>query len=125
MDNRTIARHLMLRARYLADRDAGLYRVRAYRRAAEIVLGMDEPIERIVNDHGGRGLRELPAIGSHIARTIETLVRTGQLPTVSESTHDTSVKRTRRATTTNAIRRALNGPGNDQCCSPVSAVCSK
>ena len=124
MDNRTIARHLMNRARCLADRDAGLYRVRAYRRAAEIVLGMDEPVERIVADQGHRGLRELPAIGSHIARTIETLVRTGQLPKVSETDHHAPVKRTRSATT-DMIRRALDGPGKEECCSPASAVCSK
>ena len=48
MDNRTIARHLMQRARCLADEDAGLYRVRAYRRAAESVLGLDEPLEQII-----------------------------------------------------------------------------
>ena len=125
MDNRTIARHLMQRARCLADEDAGLYRVRAYRRAAETVLGLDEPLERIVAERGRRGLRELPAIGSHIARTIETLVRTGQLPRVNESIRDAPVKRTRRAATTDVIRRALNGLRNERCGSPPSSVSSK
>ena len=125
MDNRTIARQLMHHARYLAEQETNLYRVRAYRRAAETVLGLDEPLERIVVERGRRGLRELPAIGSHIARTIETLVRTGQLPMVNESIHGTPVKRTRRAPTTDVIRRALNGPRNERCGSPASAVSSK
>ena len=87
MDNRTIARQLMHHARFLADQETSLYRVRAYRRAAETVLGLDEPLERIVAERGRRGLRELPAIGSHIARTIETLVRTGAMPTLIDGPH--------------------------------------
>lgn len=80
MDNRSIAQRLMQQARYLEGREASLYRVRAYRRAAETVLSLDTPVDRIVSEQGRRGLRELPGIGAHIARTIETLVRTGTLP---------------------------------------------
>jgi len=84
MDNRTIAQQLMHRARYLVDQHASLYRVRAYRRAAETVLGLDEPLETIVDRQGRRGLQGLPGIGDHIARALETLVRTGTLPDTSE-----------------------------------------
>ena len=84
MDNRTIARQLMHRARYLGDQHASLYRVRAYRRAAETILGLNEPVETIVDQQGRRGLRQLPGIGDHIARALETLVRTGTLPETSE-----------------------------------------
>jgi DNA polymerase (family X) len=87
MDNRTIAQLLMRQARYLVDRKASLYRVRAYRQAAETVLGLDEPLESIFAQRGQRGLRELPGIGAHIARTLETLVHTGALPTLIEDTH--------------------------------------
>jgi DNA polymerase (family X) len=84
MDNHTIAQRLMQQARYLEDREASLYRVRAYRRAAETVLGLDAPVDRIVCEQGERGLRELPGVGVHIARAIETLVRTGALPTLND-----------------------------------------
>ena len=84
MDNRTIAQQLMRQARYLGDQQASLYRVRAYRQAAETVLGLDEPLEGIVAKRGRRGLRELPGIGAHIARTLETLVHTGALPTLTK-----------------------------------------
>ena len=84
MDNRTIAQQLMHQARYLGDHQRSLYRARAYRRAAETVLGLDEPIESIVAQRGRRGLQELPGIGAHIARTLETLVHTGALPTLNK-----------------------------------------
>ena len=79
MDNRAIARKLMSWARYLADRKASLYRVRAYRRAAETVLGLDQPLEEIVDQKGRKGLEDLPGIGDRISRDLEALVRTGEL----------------------------------------------
>jgi DNA polymerase/3'-5' exonuclease PolX len=84
MDNHTIAQQLMRQARYLGDQHASLYRARAYRRAAEIVLGLDKPIEDMLAQRGRRGLQELPGIGAHIAQTLETLVRTGMLPTLNQ-----------------------------------------
>lgn len=84
MDNRAIAQQLMHQARYLGDQHASLYRAQAYRRAAETVLGLDEPVERIVSERGRRGLQKLPGIGAHIARTVEALVRTGALPTLNQ-----------------------------------------
>ena len=84
MDNHTIAQQLMRRARYLGDQQASLYRVRAYRQAAETVLGLDEPIEAIIAQRGRRGLQDLPGIGAHIARAVETLVHTGALPTLNK-----------------------------------------
>ena len=84
MDNRRIARELAHRARYLADSKCSLYRVRAYRRAAETVLGLDEPVEAIVARSGLQGLQTLPGIGDHLSKAIEALVRTGQLPNVTE-----------------------------------------
>ena len=83
MDNRTIAQQLMRQARYLGGQQASLYRVRAYRQAAETVLGLDEPLEAIVVKRGRRGLQQLPGIGAHIARALETLVPTGSLPTLN------------------------------------------
>jgi DNA polymerase (family 10) len=85
MDNRTLAHHLSKMARYLVDQRASLYRVQAYRRAAETVLGLDEPIEAIVARGGRKELKQLPGIGANISVTIESLVRTGELPKVKEN----------------------------------------
>ena len=62
MDNWTIAQRLIERAHELQDQPANLYRVRAYRRAAETVLGLDRPLEGIVEESGRKGLRQLPGI---------------------------------------------------------------
>ena len=52
--------------------------------AAETVMGLDEPVEEIVVQRGRKGLEELPGIGDHISRDLETLVRTGEMYKVKE-----------------------------------------
>jgi DNA polymerase (family 10) len=84
MDNRTIAQRLVAHARELEGQHVNLYRIRAYRRAAETVLGLDRPVEAIVEETGRRGLRRLPGIGSSLAEKIESLVRTGEFATVTD-----------------------------------------
>jgi DNA polymerase (family 10) len=84
MDNRTIATRLANAAHQLEGDRSNLYRIRAYRRAAEVVLGLDQPVEQIVTETGRRGLRRLPGIGTSLAETIETLVRTGEIGTLNE-----------------------------------------
>jgi hypothetical protein len=81
MDNRTVAEWLMKYAHYLEAREANLYRVQAYRRAAETVLGLQRPVAHIVAEAGRDGLEELPGIGSHLSYTIDGLVRTGEFRT--------------------------------------------
>jgi len=77
MDNRTIAEKLTGFAHYLESRRKNLYRVKAYRRAAETVLGLDEPVEAIVARAGRKGLEILPGIGRHLSGTIAKLLETG------------------------------------------------
>lgn len=84
MDNWTIAQKLIGRAHELEGRHVNLYRIRAYRRAAETVMGLDRPVEAIVAETGRKGLRQLPGIGSSIAEKIECLVRTGEFATLKE-----------------------------------------
>jgi DNA polymerase/3'-5' exonuclease PolX len=83
MDNRMIADRLMAYARFLNESDSNLYRRRAYRRAAEILLRLDQSVEVIVEQQGRKGLETLPGIGSHLAYTIEGLVRTGEFRTLT------------------------------------------
>jgi DNA polymerase (family 10) len=63
------------------DAEGGnLYRVRAYRHAADVILELEEPLALLLKRRGRRGLQELPGIGSHIAASIESLIRTGEMP---------------------------------------------
>lgn len=82
MDNRTIAERLTDYAHFLEAREANLYRVMAYRRAAETVLNWPRDMAEIVAEHGRDGLEALPGIGAHLSYTIEGLVRTGEFRTL-------------------------------------------
>lgn len=79
MENERIAHELFAFAEELDRQDASLYRRQAYRRAAESILALDEPVAEIALKQGRRGLGKLPAIGEHIARAIERLMKTGSL----------------------------------------------
>jgi len=83
MNNQTIAKTLLDFAHFLEGREPNLYRLRAYRRAAEVVMGLEVPVARIVEEKGSRGLQELPGIGSHLGYTIAHLVCTGEFRTLS------------------------------------------
>src|ERR1700738_38973 len=83
MDNRDIAQKLIDYAQYLETREANLYRVRAYRRAAETVLALQKPLADLVADKGRAALEELPGIGPHLSFTLEELARTGEFRTLN------------------------------------------
>ena len=91
MDNRTIARQLLDLAHSLETKRESLYRVRAYRRAAETILGLDQPLEEIVAHAGRKALKQLPGIGVSLSAKIETLVRTGEITNLMEEKHDSMV----------------------------------
>ncbi len=82
MDNATIAQRLLNYANVLEADEDNLFRARAYRRAAETVLRLNEPVADLLAREGRRGLEALPGIGSHLSLTIDSLVRTGELRTV-------------------------------------------
>jgi DNA polymerase (family 10) len=82
MDNLTIARKLNDYATYLEGEEPNVYRVRAYRRAAETVQALDRPVAELVAEQGRAGLEALPGIGASLAYTIEGLVRTGEFRTL-------------------------------------------
>jgi len=67
-------------ARLLEEQGANLYRVHAYRRAAEMLLHLDRPVSAILAAEGMEGLQRLPGIGETLARAIRDLVITGRLP---------------------------------------------
>jgi hypothetical protein len=88
MDNRTVAEKLLEHARYLDGQESNVYRLRAYRRAAETVLRLERPLAEVVAEGGRAALEALPGIGSHLSYTIDGLVRTGEFRTLnSEDGH--------------------------------------
>jgi hypothetical protein len=82
MDNRKIAERLTDYAHFLEARGANLYRVQAYRRAAQTVLTYPRPIVDIVTEHGRDGLEALDGIGAHLSYTIAGLVQSGEFRTL-------------------------------------------
>ncbi len=81
MDNQEIGRQLVDYAHFLEGRGDNLYRVRAYRRAAETMLGLPRNIVDLYQEEGPRGLRKLPGIGSHLSYIIENLICSGRFQT--------------------------------------------
>src|SRR5262245_17360314 len=85
MDNYTIAKKLLDYAQYLEAREANLFRVRAYRRAADTLLALRRPVADLVAEGGRSALEALPGIGSHLSYTIEALVQTGEFRTLDRT----------------------------------------
>jgi DNA polymerase (family 10) len=77
MENAAIAHELLRLARELAAEGDNLYRVRAYRRAAAQLFGLDRPLREIVAEYGTRGLTVLPGVGPSLAKTIAELAAGG------------------------------------------------
>jgi hypothetical protein len=79
MQNTEIACRLEEVAGLLTEQEAHLYRVQAYRHAANILRRLDRPVTEILQQEGPAGLRRLPGIGANLTRTICELVLTGKL----------------------------------------------
>jgi DNA polymerase (family X) len=77
MDNITIARRLMAHADTLGQHGSDLYRRRAFRNAAEVLLRLERPAAEIVATEGRSGLKALPGVGASLSRVIEELILTG------------------------------------------------
>jgi DNA polymerase (family X) len=76
--NESIASKLRQMADVLEQQNADGFRVSAYRRAAETVEGLEEPVSDLIRDGGRLALVALPAIGRGIAAAIDEMVSTGR-----------------------------------------------
>ncbi|MBK9013958.1 MAG: DNA-binding protein [Saprospiraceae bacterium] len=76
--NRDIANLLNDIANLLEMQDANPHRIRAYRRAANIILQRAENLSDVVAGGDGVALESIPGIGESLARTIEEYVKTGK-----------------------------------------------
>jgi hypothetical protein len=79
MSNEEIANRLERLAELLEAQKANIYRVRAYRQAAETLRHLGQSAHEILQHTGLEGLRRLPNIGESISRSIEQLIDTGKI----------------------------------------------
>lgn len=77
--NEEIANKLREIASLLEQQDANPFRINAYRRAANTIESLTEPLKEIVEKQGIAGLTSLQGIGEGIARSIYEFVATGKM----------------------------------------------
>jgi hypothetical protein len=77
-ENALIAERLRETASLLEQQGANRFRVAAYRKAADTVESVPEPLSLIFHTEGFQGLTALPAIGTQIGRAIAEMIRTGR-----------------------------------------------
>jgi hypothetical protein len=80
LDNQAIAARLDEVGELLEGQGANTYRARAYHRAADTIRGLEAPVSELAACEGMSGLTELPGIGDSIARSVQHLLATGELP---------------------------------------------
>lgn len=85
-DNSEISEKLHEIARILQEQGANPFRVNAYRRAANTISDLEEPVATIIEREGISGLITLPGIGEGIARSIYEYVAMGRMSRL-ESLH--------------------------------------
>jgi DNA polymerase/3'-5' exonuclease PolX len=77
MENLQIAAWLREAAELLEEQGANPYSVSAYRRAADMVAELPQPVREIFDARGRRGLLALPGIGNGIASAIAEMLARG------------------------------------------------
>jgi len=80
LTNHQIADCLEEVADLLDAQGANMFRVRAYRTAANNLRDLPRPVHEILGTEGVAGLIELPGIGHSLARSVEKLCLTSRLP---------------------------------------------
>ena len=76
--NPQIAGKLEEMAELLELQGANPFRVKAYRRAAETLKGLERDVQELLEAEGHRGLQALPGIGEGIATAISEMAATGR-----------------------------------------------
>lgn len=85
LTNHQLAELLRARAQHLAREGANVYRVRALRRAALVLLGLPWEAAELATPQGRKVLERIPGIGRGIARTLCEWVRQAQRDAESSS----------------------------------------
>ncbi len=79
-DNQAVASVLDEVAQLLEAQGANPFRTGAYRKAAETVRALNEPVWQVLEREGIEGLRRLPGIGQSLGHTISHLIQNERLP---------------------------------------------
>lgn len=82
--NARIAKNLEEIADRLERQGNNPFRVRAYRRGAEVVRQCRRPLEELVAEGGVEALQQLPGIGESLAAAIENIVHARPIPLLQE-----------------------------------------
>jgi hypothetical protein len=77
-ENQDLAQRLREAADLLEAQQANPYRVAAYRRAADTLVGLGEDVRSVFEQHGLDGLDALPGIGRGIASALGEMLATGR-----------------------------------------------
>lgn len=80
LDNELIALRLEEVAQLLAEQGANLFRMGAYRKAAQTLHELQQPVIEILDEEGPAGLIRLPGVGRSIANAVVQLQRSGKIP---------------------------------------------
>lgn len=100
--NTALASTLRECADLLEEQQANQFRIRAYRRAADIVESLKRPVPALLREGGREALIALPAIGSRIASALAEMIGTG---------HWQELDRLRGATNPEVLFRSIPGIG--------------
>lgn len=102
LNNQDVADRLREVADLLEQQGANRFRVNAYRRAADTVVGVDRPLARLLDEGGRDALMALPGIGQSLASAIAQMVRTGRWP---------QLERLRGSSSAEEVFRSIPGVG--------------
>ena len=80
--NQEIAEMFNEMADLLEIKGANPFRVRAYRTAAQLIANYSHPLAKMVAEQ--EDLTQLPGIGADLAKKIETMVKTGRFPQLTQ-----------------------------------------
>ena len=76
-DNATLAANLREFADILTQQQADGFRISAYRRTADVVASLTQPVSENLKTSGREGLTALPGIGQGIASALAEMATTG------------------------------------------------
>lgn len=79
MRNREVAALLERIADYLELQEENSFKIRAYRRAAQVIENLSEDIEQLWKEEGAKGLKNLAGVGEAIAEKTSEFLETGKL----------------------------------------------
>ena len=114
--NAILAANLREYADLLAQQDAQGFRVSAFRRAADVVAGLAQPVAEILKAHGREGLTALPGVGRGIALALAEMVANGHL---------SQLERVRGALEPEKLFQTIRGSGHNSQAAFASNCTSK